>query len=280
MKSISYNGSQGNGRLSKSTVAALLIVFLAMVPAQSTLALDLFTLWQQPEIPLQLTEGSWVDYSGQTMSGGRRQTSLTRIACLSTEDGSNSQSWILEIYPLDENSDGTLTAEPGQGVRFRLSRDVLARNGILMDSISDVQQWQDGVQTSLSNDQWRNDPLISVSMSGDFKPQEIETKDPTTRVVKGHQFLCDSFVFTEADTQSVVLPAGKMTQIRSHIITAAVSSEIPFLGLGFITEKVTSASTMNPPSKRFPDPIPVVTIEIMELVGFGSGAVSVFSDGN
>jgi len=270
----------GNGRLIKPAVAVAFVFLLAVVPVNSASALNLFTLWQQQEIPLQISEGSWVDYRGQTMAGGRRQTSLTRVACLSTKDGSDGDSWILEIYPLDEQSDGSMVPQPGQGVRFRLSRDVLGRTGSLLDGISNVEQWQDGVVTRLSNDQWRKDPLLQVSLTDDFHPQEVSTDSPTTRFISGQQFLCDPFIFTESDTQSVVLPSGKMTQIRSHIVTASVNSELPFLGLAFITEKVTAASKMDPPSKRFPDPMPSVTVEIMELIGFGMGAGPVFGDGN
>jgi hypothetical protein len=273
-------GLMGSGRLFQPAVAVAAVILLALVPVKPAQALDLFTLWQQPEIPLQMTEGTWVDYRGQTMSGGRSKVSLTRIACLSMDDGSDNESWILEIYPLIEQRDGTLVAEPGQGVRLRLSRDVLAREGSLMDGVTHVQQWQNGVKTELSKDEWRNDPLVSVSLSGSFSPQTVETGSPTTRFISGRQLLCDPFVYTEADTQSVVLPAGKMTQTRSHVITASVNSEIPFLGLAYITEKVTAESKMSPPNKRFSDPMPSITVEIMELVGYGAKVRSVFSEGN
>ena len=38
--------------------------------AQPACALDVFTLWRQPELPLRMEEGAWADYRSQVMAGG------------------------------------------------------------------------------------------------------------------------------------------------------------------------------------------------------------------
>ena len=71
-----------------NTRIAVLACCLCLIGARTVRALDVFTLWRQPEIPLQITEGDWVDYRTRTMAGGRRQPGLTRIVCLDREHGS------------------------------------------------------------------------------------------------------------------------------------------------------------------------------------------------
>ncbi len=65
-------------------------------------ALDVFTLWRQPELPLNLTEGAWADFRSQVMAGGKRDEGLTRVSCLGLEHGSDDETFLLEILPLDE----------------------------------------------------------------------------------------------------------------------------------------------------------------------------------
>jgi|GEM_PF-1539835 len=250
----------------------LLLFVLTSTPAA---ALDVFTLWRQPMIPLQMIEGSWADYRFQVMAGGRRETSLTRVACLGRRHGSDDRAWILELLPLHEDGDGNLAPVPGEGVRLRVSRRLLRREGRLMDSVLSVRQWRDGVAENLSPEQLREDPLISMSLNAEFQPEVFEVKGQATRVVGGHDLLCDQFVLSEADTQSVDLPAGRMIQVSVREVTAAINSEIPFLGLAFATERQRSESTLDPPSRRFSPPPPQIRVEVMELLGYGAGAVPV-----
>ena len=118
----------------RSVHLALLVVlfFLNDSPAY---ALDFFTLWRQPNIPLRIVEGSWADYRTQVMAGGRRETNLVRISCLGRRFGSDDESWIIELLYLEEREDGSMVPLSGQGTRLRVSREILKRTGQLMDLV-------------------------------------------------------------------------------------------------------------------------------------------------
>lgn len=232
-------------------------------------ALDVFTLWRQPELPLRMVEGAWADYRTQVMVGGRRDEGLTRIICLDRANGSDDETWLLELIPLDELPDGSFVPVPGEGARLRLSRTMLNRQGHLLDAVVEVEKWRDGIPEKISEDQLRNDPLVSASLDTEFTPDRTERKDPTNRVVSGTQYLCEQFIMSAADTQSADLPAGRMIQTTTREITAAVHEEIPFLGLAFAAERVRSESKLDPPSRKFSAPPPQVRVEVMELLGFG-----------
>ncbi len=257
------NTSGGRDRL-----LAILIVLICLSGARTVRALDLFTLWQQPEIPLRLTEGHWVEYRTRTMAGGRREESLTRVVCLSRMHGSDDQTWLLELLPLQEQ-DGKTRPIPGEGVQLRLSRDVLAREGTFWDAVVEAVQWREGKSESISAADLQADPLVAASLATNFTPDHTEQKDPTTRVVQGTQFLCNQFVMSAADTQVADLPAGRMIQVTTHEIIAAVHQDVPFLGLAYVSERVRADSKLDPPSRRFQTPAPRVRVEVMELVAFG-----------
>lgn len=248
--------------------------------ARPASALDVFTLWRQRELPLRMTEGAWADYRSQIMVGGRRDEGLTRIICLDREDGSDDETWLIELIPLDELPDGSFVPVPGEGARLRLSRTLLNRQGHLLDAVVAVEKWRDGIPEEISKEQLRNDPLVSASLDTEFTPDRTERKDPTTRVVSGIQYLCDQFIMSAADTQSADLPAGRMIQTTTREITAAVHEEIPFLGLAFAAERVRSESKLDPPSRKYSAPAPQVRVEVMELLGFGYQAKSVLSPGD
>ncbi len=245
-------------------------VFLTV--ATPALALDVFTLWRQPMIPIEMHEGAWADYRTQVMAGGRREHGLTRIVCLDRQAGTDEDSWLVEILPLTEDQDGLRTPLPGEGVRMRVSRALLKREGRLLDAVSEIVQWKEGVATSTTVEQLRDDPLVAAALQDEFIAAEIEVGKATHRVIQERQYLCDQFVFTAADTQAADLPAGRMIQETTREISAAVNSEIPFLGLAYATERIRSTSRLDPPSRRFSPPPPTVRVEIMELVGFGGGA--------
>jgi hypothetical protein len=243
-------------------------------------ALDVFTLWRQPELPLRLEEGTWADYRSQVMAGGRREEGLTRIACLGREHGSDDDTWLLELLPLSEQDDGNLVPVPGEGARLRLSRQLLDREGQLLDAVVAAEKWQDGHAEKMSNDQLRNDPLVSASLDAEFTPDHIEKRDPSTRVIGGIQYLCDQFVMSATDTQVANLPAGRMIQATTREITAAVDPAIPFLGIAYAAERIRSESTLDPPSRKFSPPPPQVRVEVMELIDFGTQAQPVLRDGD
>lgn len=245
---------------------------VAILGGDSAQALDFFTLWRQPNIPLQMIEGSWADYRTQVMAGGRRETDQVRISCLGREFGSDDDSWILELLYLEETDDGSLEPVPGQGTRLRVSRDLLKRQGQLLDHVLEIHQWRDGKAERVSPQDVKNDPLMAASLSSDFAPDNLEISGQTTRVIQGRQLICDQFAMTAADSQTARLPAGEMVQVSTWEVTAAVSSEIPFLGLAYVTERVRSESRLDPPNKRMQMPPARIRVELMELVAFGTGA--------
>lgn len=267
-----YSALNGRPLLSAVRIMGALALILTFLPAVPAHALDLFTLWRQQEIPLRLEEGSWVDYRSQVMAGGRREEGLTRMVCLSRADGSDDKTFLLEILPLEELKDGSLQPMDGQGAQVRLSRDVLTRQGTLMQAIVTVRLWQDGQAREVSPEELRDDPLISTSFTSNFVPDEVINQQSTTRIVAGRQFTCRQWILASADTQSVVMPAGKMNQISTREIAAAVHEDIPFLGLAYASERVRAVSTLDPPNRKVKVPPARIRVEVMELVGFGDGA--------
>lgn len=240
-------GPVGPGPSRIGTVAVLLAVAL-LLPAVEASALDFFTLWRQPQIPLQITEGAWADYATQVMSGGRREADIVRIACLDHAGGSDDRSWVFELLYLEEKDDGSLVPRPGEGTRLRIARDIVGRQGALLDHVLEIESWTAGVPETITPEQLQDDPLIANSLAAEFTPERVEIGAQTTRVIAGHQLLCDQFAMTAADTQIARLPAGEVIQVSTWEVVAAVNSEVPFLGLAFVSERVNSESRLDPES--------------------------------
>jgi len=249
-------------------------VLLATAPA---VALDVFTLWRQPEVPLRLEAGAWVDYRTQVMTGGRRQHGLTRLACLGRDGPGEDASWILEILPLAEREDGERVPIRQDAVRLEVAPALTDRRGRLLDNVRRARQWRDGSPADLSLAQLRENPLLAASLEDEFLADRVERNRPTTRVVTGRELLCDQFVLAAADTTVADLPAGRVVQTTLREISVAAHAEVPFLGLVYVAERVTSESRLEPPSRKFRDPPPQSRVEIMELVGYGSGAKPVLT---
>ncbi len=264
-------GKRSNTRRRGRHLTVALAILWCLSGARPVRALDVFTLWRQPEIPLHIAEGSWVEYRTQVMAGGRREESITRIVCLDRAHGSDDETWLLELLPLEE-VEGQTRPIAGEGVQLRISRELLNRQGTFLDAIVEAVQWRGGRAHEISPSDLREDPLVAATLASDFIPDRIERKDPTTRVVQGVQFMCDQFVMTAADTQIADLPAGRMIQVTSREIVAAVHGDVPFLGLTYVSERVRADSRLDPPSRRFKAPAARVRVEVMELVAYGHGA--------
>ncbi len=243
-------------------------------------ALDLFTLWRQPEIPLDLTPGSWVIYRSQTLASGRQDVGLTRIACLPAPGGADDGDRVFEIMPVEERDDGTLEPEPGQGVWLWLDGSLADRQGDLLDNVREAWQWDDGRAVPLDPRSLKDDPLAGQILRSAFTPDTVERHDPTTRIIAGRQFLCEQLVMAARDTQTAELPAGRMIQVSSHEVTAAFSPELPLLGLAFVSERIMSESSLDGGRSRFRAPPPRVRVEVMELVAFGADAESLLGAGD
>jgi len=242
-------------------------------------ALDIFTLWRQPEIPLQIVTGSWVDYSHVSLVNGRRGQDLVRIQCLAIDgvdssDGATDAGggWVIEMVPLAEDVAGTLTPVPGEGLWLQVSQRLLTRAGRLIDAVERVVRWRDGSPAELSPDQWRDDPLVVVSLRTEFVPETVANQGSAVRVVQGRSFTCDQYVMSASDTVAVELPQGRLEQVSTHEVSVAVNADIPLLGIAYAAERNQSASRLDPPSRRFDPPPPQNEVETMELVAFGFDA--------
>jgi hypothetical protein len=261
-------GKRSNTRRVVAT-ATLLFVLSGVRPVR---ALDVFTLWKQPQVPLRLAEGEWADYRFQVMSGGRQEQSVTRVACLDRAGGTDDQAWIVEILPLREDADGRLLPLPGEGLRLRLSRKLLSREGSLLDHVLGARQWSAGRVTEMSADQLRQDPLLADSFNEEFTAATVTPGTPTTRVVGGVQYLCDQTVMAAADTQVASLPAGRLRQVTTRELAVATHPDLPFLGMAYASERVRSDSSLDSSGGRLRPPPARVRVEIMELVAHGRGA--------
>ena len=253
-------------------LAVLAVVGVCLLLASPAAALDIFTLWRQPMIPLELTEGNWADYRLLTQTGGRWDEELLRVSCLRAEDDRSATNWLMEIVPIEVAADGTYVPIAGEGLRLRLSRDLLQRQGRLVDLVQQVEQWRDGAGRLVPAAEWRDDPLVASSFGREFAPDDIVGEGATVRVVGGQELTCDQFLLSAVDSQVVNLPAGRMVQVTRQEISVAVSTAIPFLGIAFAAERVRAESRLEPPSDRFDPPPPHTQIESMELLAFGDGA--------
>ena len=252
-----------------NTVLGLAVLLTVVAPA---MALDVFTLWRQAEIPLHLEPGSWVEYRTQVMAGGRQQEDLLRLVCLADSCTDGEPGWLFELLPLSEDDKGVRRPIPGEGLHLCLEPEVSQRQGRLIDAVRRVTQWHEGHAEDLAAEQWRDDPLVAASFSGEFMAQHTEVLGRTNRVIEARQLSCEQFVLSSADTQSVELPAGRMVQITTREVSVAVNEEIPFLGVAYAAERIRADSHLEAASSRLSPPPPRARVEIMELLAFGQGA--------
>lgn len=264
-------GKRSNTRTRAALLGAAAL-FLVLPWARPVRALDVFTLWRQPELPLVLATGSWADYRTQVMAGGKRESGALRVACVGRIEGGD-PGWVVELLPLEEADDGRLFPLQGAGVRLVLSDAVSLRTGNLLDMVFKVTRWSDGQPAEITPEQLREDPLVAASLETEFVPDQTVAKDDATRIVSGRDLMCRQFVMSAVDTQSVDLPAGRLVQVTTREVTAAVHEDIPFLGLAYAAERIRAESSLDSSSSRFEPPPPQIRVEIMELVDFGTGAV-------
>ena len=149
------------------------------------------------------------------------------------------------------------------------------RNADLMDMVMEVRLWRDGEVQVLDRREWRRDPLVTASFSGEFRPDVVDEREPTIRVIDGRELSCRQLVFAAADTQVAELPVGRMVQTASQEVSAAVHADIPLLGLAYVTERIRAESRLDPPSDRLAPPPPQIKIEMLECIGFGDDAIPV-----
>lgn len=250
-----------------------MLAALLLSLAASAGALDLFTLWQRPELPLNLAAGLRADYRRQALAEGRRTDDILRVQCLGRDDDGH---WVLEVLPLVELAPDSLVVVPGEGLRLHLGPAFTAREGRLTDAVVAVHLWRDGEPTELDQREWRRDPLVTASFSGEFDPDTVTERGRTVRVIGDRELACRQLEFAAADTQRATLPAGAMVQVSTQEVAAAVHPDIPLLGLAYVTERLRAESTLDPPSDRFPTPPPQVRVEMLECLAFGNDAEPVF----
>ena len=223
-------------------------------------------------IPLQMIEGGWADYRAVRIDAGRRSEDLIRVQCVGRAGQGDDDGWLVEMIPLRE-VDGGLEVVPGEGVLIRFAGRLLQREGDLVDLVERVVSWEDGQAREMTPAEWRDDPLVSVSLAEEFEPETTDVAGQSIRVVAGLELSCDQFEMVDADTQVVALPRGRLEQISRREVTVAINSRIPFLGIAYAAERTRAESRLDPPSERFPLPAPTSRVETMELIGFGNGAV-------
>jgi len=244
---------------------------MATVPAT---ALDIFTLWSRPEIPLSMAAGDWAEYRTQELAAGRRSEGLLRIQCVAED----SRGWTVEMVPLIEDGDGALSPEPGEGWRLVIDRKLLDRTGELADHVRAVEKWSRGRPRMMDPEEWRSDPLVQASLRSEFVPGQVASAGSTVRVVAGKELDCEQLEMSAADTVLISMPRGDLEQVHSRVVTAAVNSEAPFLGIVFAAEREETRSRIVPAGRRRAPP-PEIRVEIMELIGYGDDATPVLGGG-
>jgi hypothetical protein len=254
------------GRRLLSPAVSVLALLLAATPA---VALDFFTLWQRPELPLNLAAGQWANYRRQALSEGRRTNDLVRIQCLGRDAQDH---WLLEVLPLVETDRNVFEIVPGEGLRLQLTDAFAERRGSIVDAVAEVRLWRNGEVRVLDRREWRRDPLVTASFSGEFAPEVVQERPPTVRVIGERELRCQQLVFAAADTQSARLPGSVMIQTATQEVSAAVHPDIPLLGLAYASERIRAESRLEPPSDRLPTPPTSVRVEILECLGFGDDA--------
>jgi hypothetical protein len=260
-------GACTDGRRPRApAVAACALLALSLAWAGGAAALDVFTLWQQPEAPLRIAPGCRADYQGTTLEAGRRQVDVVRIQCV----GESETAWLIEILPLSEGDAGREPL-PGEGLRLALAKGLADRAGTLVEHVLAVVQWQEGTARALPPEQWRDDPLTGAFVESALVPEEKIVEGLTTRVVGEADLLCEQFTLVASDTTVITLPRGRMTQIHRREVSAAVNAAVPFLGIAYAAERTETRSELDPAGRREPPP-PSVRVEIMELLDFGDDA--------
>jgi hypothetical protein len=256
----------------RSLTERLAFLIMALLLAESGAALDLFTLWQRPELPFDLTAGSRVDYRRQALTEGRRRDDILRVQCLGRDRDGN---WVLEVLQLVELEPDSLVVVPGEGLRLHLTGSFVERRGDLSAAVAAVHLWRDGERSELAGDEWRRDPLVTASFSGEFEPDTVGEVEPTVRVIGRHELRCRQWEYTAADTQRATLPTGEMVQISRQEVAAAVHQDIPLLGLAYVTERLHAESTLDPPSDRLAPPPPQIRVEMLECLAFAHDATPI-----
>lgn len=231
-------------------------------------ALDVLTLWRQPELPLRLRAGAWAEYRQGTMAGGPQDEDLVRIQVVG---GSEAAGWTVEVLPLDESS-GRRVPVPGEGVAIDLLPAFSRRQGRMVDVVAKVTRWQKGKARQMPAEEWRDDPLVASSLE-EFTLDRVREAGATVRVVAGQSLQARQLILAAADTQRVRLPRGDMLQTVEREISVALADPVPFLGIAYASERVVAKSVLDPPSDRFKAPPPEVRVQTLELLAFGADAV-------
>jgi len=251
-----------------TAVASCALWVLLLAWTGGALALDVFTLWRQPEAVMRIAPGCRVDYLTTSLEAGRRRVELLRIQCV----GESETDWTIEVLPLTETPDGREPL-PGEGLRLTIGKGLADRAGSLVDYVREVVQWQEGEARSLPPEQWRDDPLTGAFLESDFVADSKSSEGRTTRVVGEADLLCEQFTLVADDTTRIDLPRGRMLQIHHREVSAAIHEEVPFLGVAYAAERTETRSELEPAGRREPPP-PSSRVEIMELLDFGTDAVS------
>jgi hypothetical protein len=245
------------------------LLFLMLTPVYG---LDLFTLWQQSEVPLTMESGARLDFRTMKVEQGRRSHGAVRIQCV----GHSSDGWIIEIIPMEAGKSSLIIPKPVQAWQFVLNEDFLNREKDLSSLVSSVVMLDGTQQTVVAEKEWKSNPLVQTSFSSEFVPDRIELHKQSSRIVSGKTLMCEQLVLSADTVNSIELPRGAMEQTCSRIVTASVNKEIPLLGVAYVVEKLEIRSRFVSEKNKIKSPPPENIIETMELVDYGLDATSLF----
>ena len=251
-----------NGRTPMSPAVAVIGFVLMMLVPLGAAALDLFTFWNDPEITLDVSAGDWVLYRMVTMDAGRRSEDIVRVRCEHADD----HGWRLSVSPVID-LDGFLEDVAEGSWSFTLDRDG-AGGARFIDHVHDVERVEEGERRSIADREWREDPLLSVTLGDGFNPDSRERSGDTTRVVAGRDLLCSGLNLSACDSTRIELPKGVLLQVHTRTVSVTLHDSVPFLGVVYASERGETISELDPPGRRRQPP-PRLRIETMELIDFG-----------
>ena len=250
-------------------VITLALLLLLLSPAYG---LDLFTLWQQPEIPLDMQVGARLDFRTMKVESGRRTHGAVRIQCVRhTPEG-----WVIEIIPMTSEDNSLVVPELVQAWQFVLDDGFSKREKTMSSLVSSVVKLDGTNKTPVSDKEWKSNPLIKSAFTDGFVPGNVEEHQQASRIISGVTLMCDQLVLTANTTNSIELPNGTMEQSSNRVVTVSVHKDIPLLGIAYAVEKLEIKSKFISGKGSRKSPPAEVSIETMELVDYGLDAVSLF----
>ncbi|MCP4145050.1 MAG: hypothetical protein GY752_07165 [bacterium] len=258
-----------NQSIPGQSVITLALLFLLLSPAYG---LDLFTLWQQPEIPLDMQVGARLDFRTMKVESGRRSHGAVRVQCVRH----SSEGWVIEIIPMISENNSLVVPELVEAWQFVLDDDFSKREKELSSLVSSVVKLDGTIKSPVNDKEWKSNPLIKSAFTDGFVPGNVEEHQQASRIISEETLMCDQLVLTANTINSIELPNGTLEQSSNRVVTVSVHKDIPLLGIAYAVEKLEIKSKFISGKGSRKSPPTEVSIETMELVDYGLDAVSLF----